>query len=175
MRDSVALDLRADGETEQITKIGPQMPSLSPLSTFNNSSVAAGTVWFVTIGLPSAASVGASIVASELQYVETRADQPSHTEPEQDRQRQPEQQQSLRELEIPANHAKIGFGGMVNSTIASVASASRRKPSTAMSRCRALNPVGPRTRSALPSREGSIIVVRLVYFLVVGPRVKPCA
>jgi hypothetical protein len=41
------------------------MPSLRPLSKLSASRITAGTVRFVTTGLPSAASVGASIAASK--------------------------------------------------------------------------------------------------------------
>jgi hypothetical protein len=40
------------------------MPSLRPLSKLSASRMTGGTVRFVTTGLPSAASVGASIAAS---------------------------------------------------------------------------------------------------------------
>ena len=43
---------------------GTQMPSLSPLSTLSPWRMREGRRWLLTTGCPSAASVGARIVAS---------------------------------------------------------------------------------------------------------------
>ena len=46
-----------------VKRMGTQMPSFRPLSTFRLSRTGAGTASFVMTASPSAASVGASIVA----------------------------------------------------------------------------------------------------------------
>ena len=80
----------------KVNRIGTQMPSLRPLSTFRPSRTVAGTAGFVTTALPSAASVGASIVARIATRAARAPGKSSRpvADAEQDRERQPDQQQS---------------------------------------------------------------------------------
>jgi hypothetical protein len=111
--------------------MGTQMPSLRPLSTFSPSRTGAGTFSFVTTALPSAASVGASIVARIATVSSGRSGKSSHPTPKPKAMVSGSPIISMRcgIRKLRRRVARLALAESLKSTSARVSSASIRSPS----------------------------------------------
>ena len=143
-------------------RMGTQMPSFRPLSTFRPWRISSGTDSLVTTALPSAASVGASMVASRAMVNRDRLSTSSTPTPK------PSTMVNGRPISSnragsPAvffNTLMSAPAASVNSTIASVTSARLRIVSPSVSHDSRSRPRGPTSRPKQVNTIGPLIQVR---------------
>jgi len=141
------------------TTIGTHMPSFRPLSTLSASRMTAGTAWFVTTGLPSAASVGASIAASKaISNVPSNGNTiAASTKPSTIVSGRPTKSSRSGRPRLRLRMPKSALAASVNKTIANVSSAKTRNPSPVMFRRNTPRASGPRIKPTATNTIGPLI------------------
>ena len=121
--------------------------------------MAAGTVGFVTTGLPRAASVGASIAASNaISKISSEGNTiAAKTNPSRIVSGRPTPRSRSGRPKLRRTTPKSALAASVNNTIASVSSARRRNPSPVMLMRSTPNPSGPRIKPATVNTIGPLI------------------
>jgi hypothetical protein len=135
------------------------MPSLRPLSKLSDSRITAGTVRFVTTGLPSAASVGAGIAASKaISSVSSDGDTiAANRKPSTIVKGRPISSSRSGSPRLRLTTLKSALAASVNKTMARVSSARIRNPSPPMLTRSSPNPYGPSIRPTAANTIGPLI------------------
>ena len=143
-------------------RIGTQIPSFRPLSTFSPWRIPSGTDALVTTALPSAASVGATMVANRARANRDSSSMSSTPTPNPNRivSGRPINSSRTGNLAVFLSTPISAPAASVNSTSASVTSARLRMISRSVSQLSRSNPMGPTSSPKQVNTIGPLIQVR---------------